>query len=98
MTYTAYIKSQPCLICGKKAQASHQRILGSGGTSLKPHDVYQVPLCDEHHKEEHRGAITFWLKYYMSVPVPKEMRKETVQLIVYKIITELMKGYLDEKA
>ena len=30
-----------------------------GGTSLKPHDAWIIPLCRDHHNEQHRGEVTF---------------------------------------
>lgn len=34
-----------------------------GGTSLKPHDIWIIPLCRMHHDEQHKGERSFALKY-----------------------------------
>lgn len=35
-----------------------------GGTGIKPADRYSIPLCNEHHMEQHRiGERTFYEKY-----------------------------------
>lgn len=35
-----------------------------GGAALKPHDSFCVPLCRDHHNEQHQhGERTFWAKY-----------------------------------
>jgi hypothetical protein len=31
-----------------------------GGIGYKPSDRYAVPLCAEHHAEQHRGELSFW--------------------------------------
>ena len=95
MIYANYIRSKPCLICGKKSQLSHQRVLGGGGTSKRPPDTHALPLCDEHHKEEHLGSIWFWQKYYPEYDAPG-MRKEMVQLLILKKILKLVTEYIQK--
>jgi hypothetical protein len=34
-----------------------------GGTSLKPHDAWIIPLCRDHHNEQGAGERTFAAKY-----------------------------------
>jgi len=59
-----YVASQPCLICGaENVQACHIRI-GFLGLGIKPCDSKTVPLCVEHHLEQHRmKEEAFWEKY-----------------------------------
>jgi hypothetical protein len=62
--YLSFIRSKPCLICGRKAVAAHVRDLAfGGGTNLKPPDYCTVPLCDDpyavinHHKCLDSGGV-----------------------------------------
>ena len=54
--YIAFIRTKPCIICGRKAVAAHVRNLKWGaGVGQKPWDYCAVPLCDDpfgisHHK------------------------------------------------
>lgn len=34
-----------------------------GGTRLKPHDIWIIPLCNDHHAEQHAGERSFAIKY-----------------------------------
>lgn len=43
-----------------------------GGTGLKPHDMWIIPLCNEHHAEQHRGERSFARKYGLD---PVELAK-----------------------
>ncbi len=56
-----FIRSLPCTLCGAKAEAAHIRMGTKGGTGFKPSDCHTVPLCHEHHAEQHRiGETRFW--------------------------------------
>jgi len=59
-----YVASQPCLICQSPyVQACHIRI-GFLGLGIKPCDSKTVPLCVEHHAEQHTmNEQSFWDKY-----------------------------------
>ncbi len=40
-----YVRTLPCLVCGRRAEAHHDR------SGLRPKDDRKcVPLCDEHHR------------------------------------------------
>lgn len=44
--YLAFVRSHPCVICNKKAEAHHvRRLYWGAGTSIKPHDYVTIPLC-----------------------------------------------------
>ena len=66
-----YIRSLPCAICGGiDTEAAHIRSgnLGWGkrstGMAEKPDDKWCVPLCNEHHREQHESSeMAFWHKY-----------------------------------
>ena len=62
------IRSLPCLICGRMAPsvAAHFRLGLGGGTAMKPHDYWTLPLCPTHHDEQSlckSGELGFWRKY-----------------------------------
>lgn len=67
-----FIRSLPCCICGNNIQteAAHIRTgnLRYGkrdtGKQEKPDDKWCVPLCNEHHREQHEMAeLVFWHRY-----------------------------------
>lgn len=64
-----YIRSLPCCICGGiNVDAAHIRIgsIGHGkrntGMQEKPSDKWTVPLCREHHEEQHKAGneLKWW--------------------------------------
>ena len=61
--YRAYIRNQPCLVCGCFAGSCdphHLRINNHGGVAMKPSDAFCIPLCHRHHQEYHRrGHLWF---------------------------------------
>ena len=59
-----YVSEHPCTICGREdVQAAHIRYTGSG-IGLKPCDSFVVPLCIEHHQEQHTmNERMFWHLY-----------------------------------
>lgn len=64
--HLAWIRSLPCCIadCQGAAVAAHVRVCTGGGMGMKPPDRWTVPLCDAHHKEQHRiGHPAFDAKY-----------------------------------
>ena len=65
--YLEWLKTQPCSNpnchgCVLPSIPAHQRILGNGGTGIKPPDKDALPLGYWCHTEEHKGSITFWLQ------------------------------------
>lgn len=60
-----YIRLCRCCVedafCDGRIEAAHVRIGSDGGTGLKPSDCYAVPLCQEHHRLQHKiGERRFW--------------------------------------
>jgi hypothetical protein len=50
--------------CGGEIEAAHVRRGTDGGIGMKPSDCYALPLCSEHHAEQHRiGEQSFEKKY-----------------------------------
>ena len=61
--YLDFIRSKPCLVCGRKAEAHHIGI-GDGGVGLKSSDMATIPLCRFCHTGTHLiGAKTFFAAY-----------------------------------
>ncbi len=59
--YLAYIRKQPCLVCGGAQGPSVAHHEGNGGKGLKASDYDTVPLCPVHHGERHsRPSREFW--------------------------------------
>lgn len=67
-----WVRGHACSVtgcCNRDIEAAHVRVdippkewferSEKGGTSKKPHDKWCIPLCSDHHKEQHRGERTF---------------------------------------
>jgi hypothetical protein len=55
--HLAWIRTLPCAVkgcCSKAIVPAHVRVETGGGTALKPADWWTVPLCNDHHREQHR--------------------------------------------
>lgn len=54
-------------------EAAHVRNGTDGGMGKKPSDCYVIPLCAEHHREQHRiGERSFSKKYGISMKLLAE--------------------------
>lgn len=50
--------------CSGNIEAAHVRTETDGGTGMKPSDCWAIPLCHEHHREQHQiGEPAFERKY-----------------------------------
>ncbi len=48
--YLSWLRKQPCVVSGRKAECAHHIRLGTnGGVSLKPSDYFCIPLLNEYH-------------------------------------------------
>lgn len=70
--YKTFIRSLPCLICGKNGSVHHHESLEGSGMGMKCNDKEAIPLCVEcHHQRHHIGRSTFYgkhdLNYYDEV-------------------------------
>lgn len=55
--YTQWVKTQPCVCCGKQADDPHHIIgYGQGKMGSKAHDIFTLPLCRIHHNELHNDV------------------------------------------
>ena len=64
-----FIRSLPCVVCGNNisTEAAHVRFgdrraaKRPTGMGERPDDTWTVPLCGEHHREQHAmGEQRFW--------------------------------------
>ena len=70
-SFLAYVRRHNCTIveidptgCGGEIEAAHVRKGTDGGVGMKPSDCYALPLCREHHAEQHMiGEPAFERKY-----------------------------------
>lgn len=70
--FRRFVRSRCCSVKGcyyTDVVAAHVRYglppdAAKGGAGIKPHDAWEIPLCDMHHREEHlNGSQTFYAKY-----------------------------------
>jgi hypothetical protein len=75
-SYLAWIRQQPCCLCGRPAEAAHLRV-GSinhdktyGAMGMKSSDRWAVPLCHDHHVEQHAAGneLEWWASYGVDDP------------------------------
>ncbi len=67
--YLAYIRSLPCVVCSSPfTEAAHLRmscrLAGKRevGMGEKPDDRWTLPLCSQHHREQHTmNESAFWI-------------------------------------
>lgn len=62
-----FIRQLPCVCCGKRGvEAAHVRYGDArygkpeGSMGMKPHDRWCVPLCPDHHREQHAENERAW--------------------------------------
>ena len=67
-----FIRSLPCVCCGNPHQTEAAHIRSSElfygkrdtGGGEKPSDIWTLPLCGDHHREQHIvNEIAFWKSY-----------------------------------
>ena len=67
-----FIRSLPCCICGGiDTEAAHLRVgsINHGkretGGGERPSDIWCLPLCNRHHREQHDtgSELKFWAKH-----------------------------------
>lgn len=57
LRHRRFVRSHACCVPGCAAtetQFAHIRTAANAGTGLKPHDSHGVPLCFNHHLEQHQ--------------------------------------------
>ena len=74
--YLDWLRTQPCIVSLEESpverpssEPAHLRLLGGGGTALKPGDNHAVPLHHWLHKQEQRlGPQRFWAQMAEEYP------------------------------
>lgn len=67
--HLAFVRTLPCVVCGDDTttEAAHVRMTDPSvakpmtGMGIKPDDMFTVPLCGKHHREQHTmREFKFW--------------------------------------
>jgi hypothetical protein len=74
--FLAHVRTLPCTICRRPGcDAAHIRAAAPQygkrytGKGEKPSDKWAVPLCRDHHREQHgKNELSFWLRYGIADP------------------------------
>lgn len=70
-SHLQWIRGCVCSVWGCKntqIEAAHVRIGTDGGIGLKPSDKWTIPLCSDHHREQHQiGEKAFEKKYKINM-------------------------------
>lgn len=65
--FLQWLRGRRCIIdnkdCSGPIVAAHVDYAGTKGMALKVQDCDAVPMCDFHHKEQHKGWKSFEKKY-----------------------------------
>jgi hypothetical protein len=71
-----WVKTQPCLICGRKpSDAHHLRFIQPRALGFRVSDEFAVPLCRVHHRAAHRAnAEPSWWAAFGIEPVKNRPR------------------------
>lgn len=68
-SHRAWVRGFTCALFGKhdcdgRIEACHIRTGNGGGTGIKPHDKWCIPMCSAAHREQHQiGEAAFAAKY-----------------------------------
>ena len=66
-----WVRGHRCIVPGCRrspCQFCHVRSAANAGTGLKPHASFGVPMCDLHHREQHRiGQPGFESKHHIDL-------------------------------
>ena len=56
--YLKFVRSHPCIICGRSSQAHHvRRSYFGAGMGIRPSDYVAIPFCLECHKPENEKDL-----------------------------------------
>ena len=64
-----FVRSFACCVpgCLQPSVFAHQRTAANSGKGIRPFAWFGVPLCDDHHMEQHRGVKSFERKYQIDL-------------------------------
>jgi hypothetical protein len=78
-----FIRSLPCLVCGRRAEAAH--VGTNRGMAQKCSDLETCPLCQVHHREQHRvGLKRFCVAYELDLPTWIEQFTARPKFVVWE--------------
>ena len=62
--YKKSFNGSNCIVCGATdtTVGAHIRHGLTGGAGLKPSDALIMPLCSDHHTEEAKNQVKFWME------------------------------------
>lgn len=69
--YLDWLRGQPCIVTGRDgvSEPAHLRLLGSGGTGMKPSDARCLPLNHSFHRQQSEiGEPRAWLTWAQEYP------------------------------
>ena len=92
-----YVSEHPCTICSRTdVQSAHIRYAGAG-IGMKPCDSFVVPLCIEHHQEQHSMNERMFLHLYQINPIAKALGlcASSPDKNIRKAIYEKFKNHFD---
>jgi hypothetical protein len=64
--HLSFVRQLPCVLCMKPSEACHVRFSDARygthtGMGRKPNDAFTVPMCRDHHIQQHSGSeVAFW--------------------------------------
>jgi hypothetical protein len=92
-----FVASKSCVIClNPYTQCCHIRSIpnyGNVGMSVR-NDAFCIPMCVEHHLEQHKiGEYIFYSKYYIN---PVYVSEQLCKISPCKKIQGLKEGFFDE--
>ena len=92
-----FVSEKPCVICSRPdVQSAHIRFAGAG-IGMKPSDCFVVPLCIDHHREQHSmNERMFWHLYKIN-PIARALYycAESPDSKIRKGIYESFKKHFD---
>ena len=77
--HLAWVRGHECALCSHpiggqyipcrgRIEAAHVRVGTDGGLSVKPGDSWAIPLCRDHHFQQHAlGEVTFSTRYHINM-------------------------------
>jgi hypothetical protein len=85
--YLAWIRRQPCAVCGGHGSEAAHQTLGLAGTALKAPDTHALPLCAPCHRSGAHQIGDDWLDKIIDV-----------KMVIIKLLTRYLKEKQDGKA
>jgi len=79
--YIEWVKTQPCIVCGKPADDAHHLIgHGQGGMGTKAHDIHVIPLCRADHRALHADPKAWEEKHGSQVELVNRIQSKAAAI------------------